>query len=70
MRPDEYTLDELDSMPTLAVGQADDLKLDDGNERVWLSRMNTEDGMPYNHQVTLERLIDGCWTTAETWAAE
>jgi hypothetical protein len=62
---------ELEAMDTLAVGQADDLKIDDGEgTRVWLSRMTVEDGQPYNNQVTIERLIDGRWETVEEYEAK
>ena len=64
-----YSLAELESLPTLAVGQADNLKLDDGETRVWLCRCGVADGMPYDHQVTVERLIDGRWTTESVEAA-
>jgi hypothetical protein len=43
----------LDSLPTLATGQADDLKIDTGNRRVWVSRV---DG-----SVSVERLKNGRW---------
>lgn len=62
--PDEYvdmTLDELESMDTLIVGQADDLKIDDGRFRVWLSRVGVDDGMPYDNAVTIETVVEGAW---------
>ena len=66
------TLSELESLPTLSQGQADDLKIDDGNTRVWLSRMSIEDGMPYNNQVSIEELnyAKGCWEVVKTYQAE
>lgn len=66
------TLSELESLPTLSQGQADDLKIDDGNTRVWLSRMSVEDGMPYNNQVFIEELnhAKGCWEVVKTYQAE
>lgn len=70
MQHKTYTLSELEALPTLAQGQADDLKMDDGNgTRVWLSRVGVDDGMPYDHQVTIERCVDGRWITAETYPA-
>lgn len=44
---------ELEKMPTLAVGQADDLKVDTGKERIWLSRITGE--------ISIERLTKGRW---------
>ena len=61
-----YRLEDLEAMPTLCVGQADDLKIDTGTRRVWLSRMTIEDGMPYDNQVSVEKLIDGRWVEVET----
>lgn len=50
---------ELEQLPTLAVGQAANLKIDTGTMRVWVSRCGTRDGEQYPVQV--ERLIDGRW---------
>ena len=62
-----YTAADLKDLPTLAQGQADNLKLDDGETRVWLCRCGVADGMPYNNQITIERLVDGRWITVETY---
>ena len=63
-----YTARELDALPTLAVGQADNLKVDDGDGvRIWLSRVGIADGYPYEHTVMVERIIDGVWTTTDTY---
>jgi hypothetical protein len=48
-------------LDTLTQGQADDLKMEDGNIRVWLSRCDTLDGEPYDNTVTVEAREDGCW---------
>lgn len=64
-----WTLDELEALPTLCVGQADDLKYDDGIYRVWLCRCGVDDGMPFDHQVTVEKQNGGRWTTFDTYAA-
>jgi hypothetical protein len=57
-----YTLAELEAMPTLAQGQADDLKIDTDVSRIWLSRVGIEDGMQYDNLVTIEELNDsGRW---------
>lgn len=65
-----YTLKELEGLKTISQGQMDDLKIEDGNIRVWLSRMTIEDGMPYNNQVTVEELNEnGSWHTIEEYEA-
>ena len=57
-----YTLEELEDLPVLCQGQADDLKIDTGEVRVWLCRCDVSDGMPYNNAVTIERLsTKGRW---------
>lgn len=66
----KYTLKELESLPTLSVGQTDDLKIENNDTRIWLSRMTIEDGMEYNNQVTIEKLIDGCWLSTRQYQAK
>ena len=56
-----YTLAELEAMPTLTVGQADDLKIDSGTIRIWLSRCTVEDGEPCNNKVTIEEYDGNQW---------
>lgn len=41
-------------MPTITVGQADDLKIETEDFRVWLSRCGVADGEPYENKVTVE----------------
>lgn len=65
-----YSLSELESLPTLSTGQADDLKVDTGKARVWLSRCGVEDGEPYANKVTVEKLRDGRWVTVEEYEAK
>lgn len=62
-----YTTDDLRRLPTLCVGQADSLKIDNGKTRVWLCRCGIADGMPYDNAVTIEKLIDGQWTEVEQY---
>ena len=70
MNKTNYTLKELEGLKTIMQGQADDLKIEDGNIRVWLSRMTIGDGMPYNNQVTVEKLDEnGSWNTIEEYEA-
>jgi hypothetical protein len=46
----------------LSVGQADNLRYDNGRTRIWLSRCGVEDGEPYTNKVTVEYLdSDGRW---------
>jgi len=57
-----YPLAELEALPTITVGQADDLKVDDGDGiRIWLSRCGVEDGEPCDNKVTIEQLCCGNW---------
>ena len=63
-------LQELEDLPRLAQGQADDLKVDAGDGwRVWLCRCGVEDGMPFDNQVTVERCVDGRWLEVAVWEA-
>lgn len=64
-----YTLLGLNSLETIESNNTDDLKVDGWKVRVWLSRMTVEDGMEYNHQVTVEHKIDGSWETVHTYQA-
>lgn len=67
---ERYTLDELESRSTLHEGQSADLKIDTGEQRVWLERVGLLDGAPYDNGVTVEALVAGHWvTTAEYEAA-
>ena len=63
------SLTDLEAMPTLIQGQADDCKIDTGTKRVWLSRCGVEDGEPYDNRVTIERLVDGRWIEVEYFQA-
>lgn len=62
-------LDYLNSLPTISTGHFDNLKIDENGFRIWLSRMTIADGMPYDNQVTIEKLIKGEWITIETYPA-
>lgn len=55
------TFNELEVIDTLVVGQSDDLKINNEGFKVWLSRCDTYDGMPYDNAVTIEKLIDNRW---------
>jgi hypothetical protein len=65
----DVPLAELEELPTLYFGQADSLKIETDTERVWLSRCTVDDGEPWNHKVTVERLIAGSWIEVEHWRA-
>ena len=58
-----YTYKQLSELPTIEVGQFDNLKLETSDTRVWLSRCGIADGLKYNYPITVERLINGVWTT-------
>lgn len=64
-----FSLTELLTLPTLSQGQFDDLKIEKGVTRVWLSRMTKADGMPYNNQVTVERIVNGNWKQLQQYQA-
>lgn len=53
--------DDLADRPTLTQSQADDLKIDTGTTRYWVSRCGVKDGMPFAHTCSVERLVDGRW---------
>lgn len=56
-----YTARNLKKLPTLSVGQADDLKIETKTRRVWLSRCSVEDGEPVNNKITIEELLLERW---------
>jgi len=58
-----FCVSELKKLPTLATGQAADLKIDTGTMRVWLSRCGPEDGE--TQPIQFERLINGRWEELE-----
>ena len=66
-RLNRYSARELEAMPTLATGQADDLKVQTEEYQVWLSRTGKADGEPYDNKITVERLVDGKWITVRTY---
>jgi hypothetical protein len=55
--------EELDALPTLTQGQADDLKIETDRQRVWLSRCTTLDGEHCDHHVTVETYNGQRWET-------
>lgn len=64
----EHTAQELSELPTLSSGYTGNLKIDDGERRVWLERTTVSDGEPYENKVTIERLSsNGRWTTVDTY---
>lgn len=56
-----YSLAELEALPTITQGQADDLKIDTGDTRIWLSRCTVEDGEPCDNKVTIEEYDGNRW---------
>lgn len=79
-----YKLKTLQKMPTLCVGQTDDLKVEIETrnkktntlvkKRIWLSRLTVEDGAEYDNQVTVEQFFPGghkpTWRTINTYQAK
>lgn len=69
--PDYYndtpSADDLRAMPTICTSQADDLKIDTGNTRVWLSRATVDDGALFNDMVTFERWNGDRWRVCRTY---
>lgn len=53
--------DELVELPNICLAQAEDLRYDDGEIRIWTSRMTQADGALFEHTVDVERLLDGTW---------
>jgi len=56
-----YTAKELRVFRTIARGWTDNLKIDTGEKRVWLSRCTIADGMPWDNAITEETMIAGRW---------
>lgn len=54
-----YSAAYLRKLPTLSIGQADDLKLETGGLRYWLCRCGPEDGESW--EVHVERMESGMW---------
>lgn len=65
----KFSLAQLEMLPTLSQGQADDLKVDLGHTRVWLSRITVGDGAQYDNEVTVEQYVLNDWTTVGTYQA-
>jgi hypothetical protein len=65
----ELSLAELEALPVITQGQADDLLIESDSERVWLSRCTVDDGEPWNNKVTIERYIGRRWVEVEWWQA-
>ena len=66
----KYSLKELKAMDTISSSQADDLKFDDGKNRVWLARTGKADGEPYDNKVTVEQLKGGKWVEVDQYEAK
>lgn len=71
MLKERYSLEELEEMETISIGQADNLKVETEDTRIWLCRCGIDDGMPYDNQVTVEKLDknDYIWKEIETYQA-
>jgi len=59
METPNYTKRELDNLDTIEQAwDGDELKIDNGNIRVWLV---TRENRPYNGDYVIETLVDGRW---------
>lgn len=58
--PNRY---QLDALPTLESGWTCDLKYNNGRVKLWLSRLGTADGEPFEHTAYVDVLTDGRWVT-------
>jgi len=67
MTGEYYRTSELAELPTLAVGQEADLKIDTGKVRIWLSRCGIVDGARWDNEVTVERFDGGKWVVVERY---
>ena len=70
MRQGKYTARALNKLETIRQGTTCNLKIDTGSCRVWLSRLSTMDGMPYDNMNTVEmwQSKDGLWRVLDTYA--
>jgi hypothetical protein len=68
----EYSLEFLESLPTLGDSHFDDLKIEHFPYRVWLSRCGVADGEPYPHKVTIEKcnVASGTWRNLREYQAQ
>ena len=70
MRHGRYTAKALNKLDTIKEGLTSNLKIDTGRCRVWLSRLTTLDGMPYDNMITVEiwQSEDGIWRMLDMYA--
>ena len=59
--PTIFNVVALRRLPTLAQGQADDLKLEELGQRTWLSRCTRDDGACCDAHVSVETRRAGRW---------
>lgn len=62
-----YTLEEIKSLPTIHSGTHGNLKIEEENRRVWVSRMTVEDGAKHNNQVIVEYLVNNTWKVCQKY---
>ena len=59
-----YTPKQILELPTIETGHTENLKIHVPlKTKIWVSRLTTDDGMPYNNQIVVEQLKDSKWTT-------
>lgn len=56
----DLRVEDLEALPTISSSQFDDLKIDTGEIRVWLSRMTEEDGHK-GSRISYEKFYRGRW---------
>lgn len=66
---ERFTIEELKGMKTISEGWVGDLKYEDDDHRVWLSRLTIEDGAEYNNQVIVEIYEGGEWVIVDKYQA-
>lgn len=65
-----YSLAEIRAMPVIGQSWADDLLRDDGENRLWVSRLTTADGALWDNGITAEKLSSaGKWVTVDYYEA-
>ena len=65
-----YSLQQLESLPSIGDSGFDNLKIETETTRVWLSRCGVEDGEPYPNKVTIEERINGSWKITNIYQAK
>lgn len=65
-----FSLADLQAIPVLTVGQADNVLLNHGGIKVSLSHTAVADGAPYDNQVTVQKNSRNGWQTIREYQAK